>query len=635
MLNYDLVHVSLDSKPRYSALSYTWGKPGDEEEICIDGKPFDVRQNLHDALWHIRVYKKAKKVAVPQDKYLWVDAICINQSTDEAALDERSSQVRLMTRIYEQANHVMVWLGKAKDELNNQLAFEKMKELSEKFDRIGKWNRPYRPWLWPQGRDGRGVSSEYDVSQFSAKVTASERAALLKGPESRRPWLGMVELWNSPWWTRTWVYQEGTVPERRPPLYWGGLKISSGSSKCKFLCSDKLASWFDISNGIIISARLAAQEDFLQGLTQTMISLKAVISLGQFRERRVNIETSSLLDVLHYFRHTQCQDPIDKVYAPLCLAQKDAFEAISPWCRRGSTFEVYMSVVKYCLTKRGHELDFLGYTMWASGMAVPDLDGDCTWPSWLPNWLEHAIPKVIPKTLYVTVEAGAVRPSLYVSENKWMHRDLTLTRSFDASAGTQCSAQIVGRELRVWGIFCDSIQDILPDGSGPDVLSVCREKLRKWRLDAVGRYPTREKFLDAYWSTNVMDLEFDGVGRPRRRGGSLDPFLWKKNPNMLTQAEVETKNRMRIACTSAKAHRRLCLSKNGYLVLAPASAMAGDLIFAIFGGQVLYILRGTTEEHPRRLTFIGEAYVHGLMDGEVIKWLGSDGGAWMEELILI
>ncbi len=41
--------------------------------------------------------------------YLWVDAICINQSDP----DERGHQVRLMDRIYSEADCVSIWLGKA------------------------------------------------------------------------------------------------------------------------------------------------------------------------------------------------------------------------------------------------------------------------------------------------------------------------------------------------------------------------------------------------------------------------------------------------------------------------------------------------------------------------------------------
>ena len=78
-LSFDLVHISLLSKPQYAALSYTWGPEPDAHTILpaiqLNGEHFDVRQNLHDALYQIEASKLI-------DQYLWVDAICINQDKD-------------------------------------------------------------------------------------------------------------------------------------------------------------------------------------------------------------------------------------------------------------------------------------------------------------------------------------------------------------------------------------------------------------------------------------------------------------------------------------------------------------------------------------------------------------------------
>ena len=57
--------------------------------------------------------------------------------------------------------------------------------------------------------------------------------------------------------------------------------------------------------------------------------------------------------------------------------------------------------------------------------------------------------------------------------------------------------------------------------------------------------------------------------------------------------------------------------------MVPVSATVGDAIFAFVGGQVLYVLR-TTGLSTKYNTYIGEAYVHGLMDGEVMAWVQSD-----------
>lgn len=94
-----LVHKTFAEKPKYEALSYTWGRPDVVKGIKLNGTRVEVRENLWYALVHLR--------SATEERYLWIDAICINQ----ADLEERSEQVQLMTHIYSRATKVLVWLG--------------------------------------------------------------------------------------------------------------------------------------------------------------------------------------------------------------------------------------------------------------------------------------------------------------------------------------------------------------------------------------------------------------------------------------------------------------------------------------------------------------------------------------------
>jgi Heterokaryon incompatibility protein (HET) len=97
----------------YSALSYTWGKPADQDCIVLNGNRFYVQPNLFAALTALR---KQDKVRV-----LWIDAICIDQFN----ISERDHQVSLMGHIYSGAGDVLVWLGPAGD--NSDAAFDFLK----------------------------------------------------------------------------------------------------------------------------------------------------------------------------------------------------------------------------------------------------------------------------------------------------------------------------------------------------------------------------------------------------------------------------------------------------------------------------------------------------------------------------
>lgn len=84
----------------YEALSHEWGQPSvDEPIISVDGCPVRVRTNLRDALKELRLET--------EDRYLWIDALSIDQANTE----ERNDQVKMMGRIYKDAENVVVWLG--------------------------------------------------------------------------------------------------------------------------------------------------------------------------------------------------------------------------------------------------------------------------------------------------------------------------------------------------------------------------------------------------------------------------------------------------------------------------------------------------------------------------------------------
>ena len=68
-------------------------------------------------------------------------------------------------------------------------------------------------------------------------------------------------------------------------------------------------------------------------------------------------------------------------------------------------------------------------------------------------------------------------------------------------------------------------------------------------------------------------------------------------------------------------NRQFCTtSKKKYMGWAPLRAEKGDKIFVLFGGQVPYVLRPRgCGDDDGGYEFVGEAYLHGLMDGEGLE----------------
>lgn len=64
---------------------------------------------------------------------------------------------------------------------------------------------------------------------------------------------------------------------------------------------------------------------------------------------------------------------------------------------------------------------------------------------------------------------------------------------------------------------------------------------------------------------------------------------------------------------------------NGALGFAPRHCRRGDMVVALRGGSLIYVLRRVASDRdPRKYTFVGDAYVDGYMDGKAFE--GVDKG---------
>jgi hypothetical protein len=104
LIQCSLATADLEQNPRFEALSYCWGLPDNPRQIYLAEQRIGVRENLWWALWHLR--------RRDEDRVLWIDALCINQTH----VEERNHQVGLMGRIYSQSFGVVVWLGRKADD---------------------------------------------------------------------------------------------------------------------------------------------------------------------------------------------------------------------------------------------------------------------------------------------------------------------------------------------------------------------------------------------------------------------------------------------------------------------------------------------------------------------------------------
>lgn len=181
LIQCELRIVALSDRPEFDALSYCWGTTNDNSQhIMISDTYKEITVNLHAALRRLRVRDRKRQ--------LWVDQLCI----DQANIDEKIHQVRMMSQIYSACRRCIIWFGDLKDgstELAEaSAAVELIDYLANKHAKL-----PWDPTTENFQKAARGIHS-------------------------------MSPEYHS-WWQRIWTYQEAILPPRKS-IFWGPLVVS-------------------------------------------------------------------------------------------------------------------------------------------------------------------------------------------------------------------------------------------------------------------------------------------------------------------------------------------------------------------------------------------------------------------------
>ena len=116
-------------------------------QILVNGAPFFITQNLYGALKQFQSGIALHETKFPLKLLFWIDAICINQTENAEAMQERSEQVKNMTNIYKNAETIYVWLGVSSDSRQNRAAAVRMRSFRQRLlANQAKALGGYQPW---------------------------------------------------------------------------------------------------------------------------------------------------------------------------------------------------------------------------------------------------------------------------------------------------------------------------------------------------------------------------------------------------------------------------------------------------------------------------------------------------------
>ncbi|OCK74394.1 HET-domain-containing protein [Lepidopterella palustris CBS 459.81] len=140
-----------------------------------------------------------------------------------------------------------------------------------------------------------------------------------------------------------------------------------------------------------------------------------------------------------------------------------------------------------------------------------------------------------------------------------------------------------------------------------------------------GSYITGGSFKEAFWRTITLDCKVveyhQGLtlrDNPRDRRRRLDRADKLVPPQSLESEEklIEALDRQAALAEGAQYSRRFFTTEKGYMGIGPSVAQTRDIICVLFGGEVPFVLRPVGNG---RYKMVGQCYMHGIMDGEVIR----------------
>ena len=615
-LSTRILSTALDSdEDRYEALSYSWGTGEIDRQIkiCVgNSKPytFGVRSNLFAALKQLRL--------LDEPRPLWIDAICIDQESHE----EKNAQVPKMPQIYNGAQNVCVWLGDEDEDQGSRLAFNYIRRA-------------------------------LNLDDFDRLVA-----------DSRTPqeWQALASVMTKPWFSRRWVIQEIALA-KRATIYCGTNQITWSEFAEAVSLFEEVRPETQIisnSNSIMQPNNLIYLNDFLYEIPQLAATQLVRATLDVFRksEDGLIMEKNFPLEVLMSdFSAFKVTRPHDVIYAVLALAKgvisiqkrsenpnSTSVQSSPVTTERDSERSLILSALatKFVqkVTEKVYYVDyekdfvdvckeFLSYTIDTGNSFdiicrpwVPENTKDVTTsakPSWLLTTLHTAF-RIQSDGSYVRTNADTL-----------VGRPNQVKRNYNACLMTKVLGFKFGEgekrlSLSVDGFIIDVVDEIkacAKDGKIP----------KQWL--ATGRWHDQSANPpEQFWRTLVASRGPGGLNCPRFYpracrslksqvyGGDISTMELLRQP----QSTIVTKFLRRVQ--EVIWMRRLFTTLRNSLGLAPQETRKGDLICVIFGCSVPVILRrNAANRSDIHYEFIGECYVHDLMDGEAFaiqkKWFGK------------
>jgi hypothetical protein len=558
--------INLDENAEYEALSYCWGETRHGKTIEVSGKPITVTTNLYAALRRLR-YATTKRT-------LWVDQLCINQWD----IEEKATQVAMMRDIYRKCRHCILWLGEIHyedcvfDEEHTEAVFDFIRLL-------GALPEPNLAALW-RPEMHRSCCAIGTPTLFCDGYN---------GYMVRQAFAAFA-MYGNPWWERIWTLQESALP-KSADYVWGSHSVAREDviRLVQRLRGDGLASF---------PPEFQRLREYYRPLLRSLFY--PVHGIIHFRKG-----DDGAMNLCMRWRHRQATDPRDKVYALLGLLPAHSLPSAQP-CSYTIPVPTLFSNVTLDLLESERSL----------------------LPLVASSELEHRTPELPSWAIDF-----ACSNRIGFRQLKWWNHSHRY-RQFKACGDHALQLKVAADNglISLTGVFIDEVREVngvysvLEDESLEHrrvlkAIVSSRKLVERHRQTATMTYIGGGLWSSAWWRTMIGDLVMDEFPVERAKTAHEVDFakLWQELGD--GETDVASNVLYESLCGMIPNHA-FFITKTGYIGIGPPNTQSGDQVWVLYGGQVPFILRRSNlcsiKTESRGMQLIGDAYVHGIMDGEAV-----------------
>ena len=626
---------------QYQALSYVWGDQyQNREEILVryeipvtleyslkalynPGEPLPtansgaelfqttVGENLASALRHLRSRSNPLQI--------WVDAICINQEDDE----EKSYQVKFMYSIFESASFVTAWLGSPGD--HTDAAMDAMNDVGQRFEAfsfhsvpeltdwtdigdceeekycgitiscLGKLSTHFAK-LW--GLEDPRDSNDKPLGPFLERLVEVFHSVVDVSPSGIGYTIGFYDLYERPYWNRTWVIQEYFAA--RALSFQCGYKSTSANT---FLAFERLLLSYKIY--LHDGDPKERNQDHSYPLLYARHPNQVLDNLILHSTRYKRHSLDWVLQVAYAQGVRFTTDSRDCIYAILGLAEDALGITVDYTLPPSSIFLMTASA----LLLNGN-LSPLEY--WKAK------DGHCEHlPSWAVDWSGTIKVPLYKELEGVDCSLGRGRRKLRF-ENR--NREVELSKYL--------KMRIRGEKVTTVSFVTESLGSInekRADGlTWRDWMECLHEKWHNMH----GQMQNKDGgacLTSPGLADQVIDIAFDFSGIAEGDRGTREA---RQRLKMLlssgTWELVFEEEASEVLWLLHEIYSRFLIidegkigkTEKGWMMYTEAECQPGDVIAIFYGGKIPFVLRETGQGLYK---IIGTAYVHGIMYGEFPK----------------